>query len=1348
MRVIHASSKRIHRHIEVPNLIELQLNSYRWFLEEGLPELFRTFSPIYDFTQTNFIELVSFSLGEPKYSIQECRDRDITFEAPIKGIVRFGGKDREVIESEVYLGDLPLMTDKGTFIINGRERVIVSQLSRSPGLYFEEGVDSSMQVVVSARVIPNEGPWLEVESDANFVVRTQISQTKKLPITQLVKALYSFYMVDDQGNMKTDGRGARKRKLNAALGKKTVEKVVDTSTGEVIVDVNTVITSEVLAKLDADQQELEAFTVTPLSTNEEILLALTREIEIQNPMADALVGKRVLEDMKDGDELIIAAGERIEMPAAKRIEAMELKSIRLSYVSPLVEATLEADSTSSSREALLDIYKRMRPGEAANEDAAKQLVYGLFFDVRRYDLGKVGRRFLNQKLGLDIPLNVRNLTAEDLAHMMLAMEPYIKRESERDDIDDLKNKRVRSVGELLQSQLRLGFVRMEKVARERMTSQDQENLLPGIILSVKPISASIKSFFSSNQLSTFMDQTNPLSELTNKRRLSSLGPGGLQRTSAKLEVRDVHRSHYGRICPIETPEGPNIGLISQLTSHARVDEFGFIMTPYRVVKEGHITEEVVYMTAQEETGILVAPADTRTDENGLFLEERIQVRCAGGVLQGASYPTVARTQIHFIDVAPSQIVSVATSLIPFLENDDANRALMGANMQRQAVPCLRGDKPLVGTGYERVAAVDSGAAVVTLNPGVVEYVSAEEIRVRKDDGDLQVYRLQHMVQSNKSTCFTQRPVVALGQRVLLGDPLADGPCVDKGELALGKNVLVAFMPWNGYNYEDAILISERMVKDDVYTSIHIERYETEAVDTKLGPEEVTRDIPNVGEDALKDLDENGIVRVGAEVRPEDILVGKVAPKGQVEMTAEERLIIAIFGKKAEETRDVSLRVPHGEKGTVVDVKVFSRYKYLSPSINYVYKESKKRDRLICDRTEEPLLQIPGDELPAGTNMTVQVFVAQKRKLMVGDKMAGRHGNKGVISRVLPAEDMPFLADGTPVDIVLNPLGVPSRMNIGQILETHLGYVGKHLGIEYKCPAFQGATEHEVLEETERLAAHLRRQALEAYIKSELLLNVSFLKDDTLDQMYEKIGAKFRELGVNGLERVSRILAAGPVKPVSELVEVDIDEFVPEDIEAEIDEKAHKAKEDHYKTMLSNLEKNVFKRAGFDPQTCKSTLRDGLTGDTVPNNITVGMIYMLKLEHLVDEKIHARSIGPYSLVTQQPLGGKAQFGGQRFGEMEVWALEAYGAAYTLQELLTIKSDDVMGRVRAYESIVKGESLAEPGIPESFKILVNELRSLGLKVSVEDASNKELPLKDLDELSGGDDMRLARSVGFFN
>ena len=1337
MRIIQPSSKRIGRFLEVPNLIELQLNSYKWFLEEGLPELFTTFSPIWDFTQTNYIELVSFTLGEPKYSIQECRERDMTFEAPIKAIVRFGGRDREVIESEVYLGDLPLMTDKGTFIINGRERVIVSQLSRSPGLYFEEGVDSAMQVIISARVIPNEGPWLEIESDANLVVRTQISQTKKLPLTQLIKALSAF----------EKGRARLTMTLDKALGKRILEPVVDQETGEVLAAPGTIVTPALAATAGGDK--LKIICETPLNTNEEIVKFFSKRVTLENPTADDLTGKRVTSDIKEGSELIIKSGERIARETAKKIESMNLGTMELVEVLNFVESTLEQDPTSNTREALLDIYKRLRPGEAANEDAAKQLVYGLFFDVKRYDLGKVGRRFLNQKLGVDIPLTARNLTAEDLAGILNAMVPYVLRESERDDIDDLKNKRVRSVGELLQSQLRLGFVRMEKVARERMTSTDQENLLPGIILSVKPVSASIKSFFSSNQLSTFMDQTNPLSEITNKRRLSSLGPGGLQRTSAKLEVRDVHRSHYGRICPIETPEGPNIGLISQLTTHARVDEFGFIMTPYRKVVEGKVTEEIVYLTAQEETGLLVAPADITTDDDNVIIEPRLQVRCAGGDLGGASYPMVQRDRVDLMDVSPVQIISVATALIPFLENDDANRALMGANMQRQAVPTLRSERPIVGTGYERTAAVDSGAAVIALSSGTIEFVTSQEIRLRSDEGEVEVYPLMHLVQSNKSTCFTHRPVVFPGQRVLKGDPLADGACSDNAELALGKNVLVAFMPWNGYNYEDAILISERMVKDDVYTSIHIERHETEAVDTKLGPEEITRDIPNVGEEALKDLDENGIIRVGAEVRPEDILVGKVAPKGQVEMTAEERLIIAIFGKKAEETRDVSLRLPHGEKGTIVDVKVFSRYKYLSPSINYVYKESKKRERLVCDRTDEPLLQIPGDELPAGTNMTVQVYIATKRKLMVGDKMAGRHGNKGVISKVLPAEDMPFLNDGTPVDIVLNPLGVPSRMNIGQILETHLGYVGRALNINYRCPAFEGATEGEILGEMVRLAEHMRCQVLGAYVNTELMLGVGFEKDDTLEDMIAKTEARVRELNTAGHERIARIVAAPPIKSTEELLNADFETWTP--VEQQEDETIGgpaKAKDSAFATIMKKIEENVFRRAGIDPKSCKSTLRDGLSGDKVPNPITVGMIYMLKLEHLADEKIHARSIGPYSLVTQQPLGGKAQFGGQRFGEMEVWALEAYGAAYTLQELLTIKSDDVMGRVKAYESIVKGETLAEPGIPESFKILVNELRSLCLKVAVEDVNNKELPLKDLDELSGGDDMRLARSVGFFN
>jgi DNA-directed RNA polymerase subunit beta len=1374
MRVIQPTSKRIGRFLEVPNLIELQLNSYKWFLEEGLPELFRTFSPIWDFTQTNFIEFVGFNLGDPKYSIQECRERDMTFEAPIKATVRFGGKDREEIESEVYLGDLPLMTDKGTFIINGRERVIVSQLSRSPGLYFEEGVDSSMQVVVSARIIPSEGPWLEVESDSNFIVHTQVSQTKKLPITQLIKALHCFFDSSNPENLR--GRIQYRMPLSDALHKKLVEPLADPKTGEVLIEKGTILTKKVLASVPAKLQATEVAVESALATNEEMLWTFGTEYTLTRPSeadlamlekpekelttdernrkptlltADNLTGKRLVEDLHEGKHLIVHRLEKIDRETAKKIESMNLDSLDVLEVEALADATLENDKTTNMREAILDIFKRLRPGEAATEDAAKQLLFNQFFDIKRYDLGKVGRRFLNTRMGLPIPADVRNLTSDDLAGVLRSMTPYLSKDAERDDIDDLRNKRVRSVGELLQSQLRLGFVRMEKVARERMTSADQENLLPGIILSVKPVSASIKSFFSSNQLSTFMDQTNPLSELTNKRRLSSLGPGGLQRTSAKLEVRDVHRSHYGRICPIETPEGPNIGLISQLTTHARVDEFGFIMTPYRKVVDARVTEEIVYLTAQEDFAYRIAPADIITDDTGLIVSERVQVRCPGGDKQfaGASYPIVPREMVDLVDVSPVQIISVATALIPFLENDDANRALMGANMQRQAVPCLRSDAPIVGTGYERIAAVDSGAAVIARRPGIVESVTSTEIRIKSDSGEEDIYPLAHAVQSNKSTCFTQRPVVDPGDRVLADDVLADGATCDDGRLALGQNVLVAFMPWGGYNYEDAILISERLVKDDVYTSIHIERHETEAVDTKLGPEEITRDIPNVGEEALKDLDENGIIRVGAEVRPDDILVGKVAPKGQTEMTAEERLIIAIFGKKAEETRDVSLRLPHGEKGTVIDVKKFSRFKYRCYGCEALYYESKKRERLTCDRCEAALHQLPADELPAGTNMTVQVYIAQKRKLMVGDKMAGRHGNKGVISRILPVEDMPFLEDGTPVDVVLNPLGVPSRMNIGQILETHLGYAGRHLGVRYVCPAFEGATEDEILAEVDRMAQSMRTKTLRAYVNTELLLGVPFGVDETVESMMEKVEARLRELDKEHLERVSRILAAEPVKKVEELLAVDAENFEPEDLEAS-DAKPHKAKDSVYQSILERIKANVFTRAGIDPHSCKSIVRDGLTGDRLPNSITVGVIYILKLEHLADEKIHARSIGPYSLVTQQPLGGKAQFGGQRFGEMEVWALEAYGAAYTLQELLTIKSDDVMGRVKAYESIVKGETLAEPGIPESFKILVNELRSLCLKVAVEDASNKEIALKDLDELTGGDDIRLAKSVGFFN
>jgi DNA-directed RNA polymerase subunit beta len=1323
MKEIKHPSKRIEHVLEVPNLIELQLNSYKWFLREGLPELLKSFSPIWDFTKTNFIEFLDFSLSEPKYTIPECRDRDITFEAPLKVQVRLGGKDRDVIETEVYLGDLPLMTDQGTFIINGRERVIVSQLSRSPGIYFDDDVDLSMQILTKSRVIPAEGPWLELESEPTFVVRAAISQSKKIPITQLIKALNAF----------EEARHPVHVPLSESIHRKLAEPIADPETGEVLAEADTLITAELVESLPKAMRSKKALIYSPVGTTEELLLTFGVKDVIATPKAGDIYGKRPLEDVKAPDGVVVAKYKRIDRETAAKIESLKLKKLAVITVNPFIDATVEHDSTKNTREALLDLHKGMRPGDSPNEEAAKNHLFGVFFDKRRYDLARVGRRQINRRLGIDIPINVRNLTIEDLVKAILYMTKLREGEAFGDDIDHLQNKRVRSVGELLLSQLRLGFARMEKVARERMTSADQENLAPAIILSVKPVSASIKSFFSSNQLSTFMDQTNPLSELTNKRRLSSLGPGGLQRNSAKLEVRDVHRSHYGRICPIETPEGPNIGLISQLTVYARVDDYGLIETPFRIVKNGKVTDEIVYLPAGEDDEAKVAPADAKYDKDGNFLGDKIQVRHQG------SYPTVPKSEIDYMDVSPAQIISIATSCIPFLENDDTSRALMGANMQRQAVPLLRSDRPIVGTGYEKRAALDSGASIVAKKRGVVESVTATQIDVRNDSGGLDTYHLDHLRTTNKGTCFTHRPVVFPGQRVVEGEPLADGATCDQGHLALGRNLLVAFMPWGGYNYEDAILVSEELVKDDIFTSIHIERHDTEAGDTKLGPEEITRDIPNVGDDALKDLDENGIIRIGAEVRPEDILVGKVAPKGQVEMTAEERLIQAIFGKKAEDTKDASLRLSHGEKGTIIDVKVFSRFKYRGKDTGRIFNESKKRERLIDDITGEELEQLPADELPAGKNMTVQVYVAQKRKLMEGDKMAGRHGNKGVISKIVPVEDMPVLQDGTPVDIVLNPLGVPSRMNIGQILETHLGFAGKALGVNYICPAFEGSTEEEIMQDLARMAEKTRREVLQAYVRSELSLDITFDPDATVDEMLKMTESALRSLGETRLESISRIVAADAVTNVK-----DID---PEaTIEIVENEPPHKADDAVYASVIERIRENVWRRVGIEESSGKSLIRDGLTGDTIPNPITVGIIYMLKLEHLAEEKVHARSIGPYSLVTQQPLGGKAQFGGQRFGEMEVWALEAYGAASILQEILTIKSDDVMGRVKTYESIVRGDTILEPGIPESFKILVNELRSLCLKVVVEDANHREINLKDMDEPTSGEDMRLARTVGF--
>ncbi|WP_227764099.1 DNA-directed RNA polymerase subunit beta [Zhaonella formicivorans] len=1051
--------------LDMPNLIEVQKNSYRWFIDEGLREMFQDISPIQDFTGNLILEFVGYTLGEPKYSVEECKERDMTYAAPLRVKVRLINKETgEVKEQEVFMGDFPLMTENGTFIINGAERVIVSQLVRSPGVYYSEQVDPSGVKVYGATIIPNRGAWLEFESDVNENIYVRVDRTRKIPATVLIRAL---------------GYNSN---------------------------------TQILELFDYDRR---------------------------------------------------------------------------------VQLTLEKDNTDSQEEALIEIYKRLRPGEPPTVESARTLLESLFFDPKRYDLGNVGRYKLHKKLKHGILYQnaedeeskeyIRHLTKEDIIASFAYFLRLMNGEVHADDIDHLGNRRLRSVGELLQNQFRIGLSRMERVVRERMTIQDVEVITPQVLINIRPVVAAIKEFFGSSQLSQFMDQTNPLAELTHKRRLSALGPGGLSRERAGFEVRDVHHSHYGRMCPIETPEGPNIGLIGSLSTYARINEFGFIETPYRKVdkEKGIVTNEIVYLTADEEENYVIAQANVPLDEEGRFKTKKVNARHGHEIL------VTSTDRIDFMDVTPKQVWSIATALIPFLEHDDANRALMGANMQRQAVPLLRTDAPYVGTGMEWKTARDSGVVVLAKNPGVVERVTGEEIVVRGEHG-VDRYKLLKFTRSNQGTCINQKPIVKKGQKVETGDVIADGPSTDHGELALGRNVLIAFMTWEGYNYEDAILVSEKLVKEDFFTSIHIEEYECDARDTKLGPEEITRDIPNVGEEVLKDLDERGIIRVGAEVRPGDILVGKVTPKGETELTAEERLLRAIFGEKAREVRDTSLRVPHGESGKIVDVKVFSREN--------------------------------GDELAPGVNQLVRVYIAQKRKISVGDKMAGRHGNKGVISRILPEEDMPFLPDGTPVEIVLNPLGVPSRMNIGQVLECHLGWAAKTLGIRVATPVFDGADEEDI------------RETLE--------------------------------------------------------------------------------------------------KAGL-PASGKSILYDGRTGEPFDNEVTVGIMYMLKLAHLVDDKIHARSTGPYSLVTQQPLGGKAQFGGQRFGEMEVWALEAYGASYTLQEILTVKSDDVVGRVKTYEAIVKGENVPEPGVPESFKVLIKELQSLGLDVKVLSEEDQEIEIREEDD-----------------
>lgn len=1054
-KVQRLSYSRIKQPIELPNLIQVQLSSYDWFLKQGLREALQEVFPISDFTGNLELDFLDYSLGDPKYQVHECKERDVSYQAPLKLKVRLTDKETgELKESDVYMGDLPLMTEKGTFIINGAERVVVSQLVKSPGVYFNERVDVSGKILYGATIIPNRGAWFELEMDSAGVIYTRIDKTRKIPVTVLLRSL-------------------------------------------------------------------------GYESNEAIL------------------------ELYGDDESI--------------------------------NKTLEKDSSTNKKEALIEFYRRLRPGEMATEDAAEQLLNNLFFDPRRYDLAVVGRYKINKKLGLNTPIEVRHLNYEDITTTIAYLLKLIKGEGKTDVIDHLGNRRLRSIGELLQNQFRTGLVRMERVVRERMSIHDVETLTPQVLINIRPITAAVKEFFGSSQLSQFMDQTNPLAELTHKRRLSALGPGGLTRERAGFQVRDVHHSHYGRICPIETPEGPNIGLIGSLATFGRVNDFGFIETPYRKVdkESGRVLNQIDYLSADEEDEYMVAQANAPLDENGYFIDDRVEARYFEEILE------IPINKVDYMDVSPKQVFSVATSLIPFLENDDANRALMGANMQRQAVPLLKTDAPIIGTGLEYKAAKDSGSVVVCKKSGVVKRVGADRIVISNDEGGTDTYTLLKFIRSNQGTCYNQRPIVSTGERVEAGDVIADGPSTSMGELALGRNVLVAFMPWEGYNYEDAILISEKLVKEDVFTSIHIEEYECEARDTKLGPEEITRDIPNVSEDMLKNLDDQGVIRVGADVRPDDILVGKVTPKGETELTPEERLLRAIFGEKAREVRDSSLRVPHGEAGKIVAVKRFTREK--------------------------------GDELPPGVNQLVRVYIAQKRKISEGDKMAGRHGNKGVISRILPEEDMPFLEDGTPVEIVLNPLGVPSRMNIGQILECHLGWAANALGFNVATPVFDGANEEDIFN-------------------------------------------KLREAGL--------------------------------------------------------------------PDSGKTILYDGRTGEAFDHEITVGYVYMLKLAHLVDDKIHARSIGPYSLVTQQPLGGKAQFGGQRFGEMEVWALEAYGAAYTLQEILTVKSDDVVGRLKTYESIVKGDNIPEPGVPEGFKVLIKELQSLALDIRILSGHDQEIQIKDID------------------
>jgi len=1346
----------IHEVVQMPNLIEVQRESYEQFLRSdpsigyvsGLEKTLRSVFPIRDFAGTAELDFVNYELEPPKFDTDECRQRGITYAAPMRVTLRLivfevdpDTEARSVLdikEQDVYMGDMPLMTENGTFIVNGTERVIVSQMHRSPGVLFDHDrgkTHASGKYLFAARVIPYRGSWLDFEFDAKDIVNVRIDRKRKLPVTALLYALglTSEDILNYFYNRVTFVRGPNGWQIPFQpenwRGAKPMFDIVDAKSGEIIFPAGQKVSPRAANKAQKDGLET--------------LLIPTEEIYGRYSAYDLINESTGEIYIEAGDEFGIENLEKLDAAGIDRVELLDIDHVS---TGPWIRNTLKADKAEEREQALSDIYRVMRPGEPPTLETAESLFAGLFFDPERYDLSAVGRVKLNMRLDLDAEDTVTTLRTEDILAVVKTLVDLKDGKGEIDDIDNLGNRRVRSVGELLENQYRVGLLRMERAVKERMSSVDVSTVMPNDLINAKPAVAAVREFFGSSQLSQFMDQTNPLSEVTHKRRVSALGPGGLTRERAGFEVRDVHPTHYGRICPIETPEGPNIGLINSLASFSRVNKYGFIETPYRKVIDNKVTTDVVYLSAMEEAKHTIAQANAETDADGKLTEELVSARQAGEFLMALP------ENITLMDVSPKQLVSVAASLIPFLENDDANRALMGSNMQRQAVPLVRAEAPFVGTGMEETVARDSGAAIAAKRAGIVDQVDATRIVIRATGeveagkSGVDIYTLMKFQRSNQNTCINQRPLVKVGDVVNTGDVIADGPSTEFGELALGRNALVAFMPWNGYNYEDSILISERIVKDDVFTSIHIEEFEVMARDTKLGPEDITRDIPNVGEEALRNLDEAGIVYIGAEVEPGDILVGKITPKGESPMTPEEKLLRAIFGEKASDVRDTSLRLPPGVAGTVVEVRVFNRHGIdkdeRAMAIEREEIERLKKDsddertilnratwsrlremligqvatatpkglkkgseidqdlldsvdrhewwkfavaddkvqsdleavkgqyddavKLIKDKFEDRREKLErGDELPPGVLKMVKVFVAVKRKLQPGDKMAGRHGNKGVISRILPAEDMPFLADGTPVDLVLNPLGVPSRMNVGQIFETHLGWAARGLGQQIT----------QALEDWRDANPDAKAGAMPEVVKERLK---TIYGEHYVADIDARSGAEIVELAQN--------LKAG----------------VP--MGTPVFDGAHEG------DVTAMLE-----LAGLDPSG-QSDLFDGRTGDQFDRKVTVGIIYMLKLHHLVDDKIHARSIGPYSLVTQQPLGGKAQFGGQRFGEMEVWALQAYGAAYTLQEMLTVKSDDVVGRTKVYEAIVKGDDTFEAGIPESFNVLVKEMRSLGLNVEL--------------------------------